>query len=51
MLPFAIWEQDWIDAIIEGWKTAGQPVESYVAGTWGPTASSLMLDRDGRSRQ
>ena len=39
----------WIDEIIEGWETSGQPVESYVAGTWGPTASSLMLDRDDRS--
>ncbi|MGD9021586.1 MAG: glucose-6-phosphate dehydrogenase, partial [Lysobacterales bacterium] len=39
----------WIDAIIEGWKSAGQPVENYVAGTWGPTAASLMLDRDGRT--
>ena len=24
-------------------------VEYYVAGTWGPSASSLLLDRDGRS--
>ena len=39
----------WIDGIIDGWETSGQPVEEYVAGTWGPTASSLMLDRDGRS--
>jgi glucose-6-phosphate 1-dehydrogenase len=39
----------WIDGIIAGWEESGQPVESYVAGTWGPTASSLMLDRDARS--
>lgn len=39
----------WIDEIIDGWKTSGQPVEGYVAGTWGPTASSLMLDRDNRN--
>ena len=39
----------WIDEIIDGWEAAGQPVEGYVAGTWGPTASSLMLDRDGRT--
>lgn len=39
----------WIDEIIEGWEASGQAVEGYVAGTWGPTASSLMLDRDGRS--
>jgi glucose-6-phosphate 1-dehydrogenase len=39
----------WIDRIIAGWEEARQPVEGYVAGTSGPTASSLMLDRDGRS--
>lgn len=39
----------WIDEIISGWETSGQPVEGYVAGTWGPTSSSLMLDRDARS--
>jgi glucose-6-phosphate 1-dehydrogenase len=39
----------WIDGIIEGWAEKQPEVEGYVAGTWGPTASSLMLDRDGRS--
>jgi len=39
----------WIDEIISGWEVADQPVAAYVAGTWGPTASSLMLDRDARS--
>jgi len=39
----------WIDRIIAGWEESNQPVEGYVAGTSGPTASSLMLDRDGRS--
>jgi len=39
----------WIDGIIDGWAEAQQKVEGYVAGTWGPTASSLLLDRDGRS--
>ena len=38
----------WIDGIIEGWEVSKQKVETYVAGSWGPTASSLMLDRDGR---
>jgi glucose-6-phosphate 1-dehydrogenase len=40
---------NWIDGIIAGWETAKQPVDGYVAGTWGPTSASLMLDRDGRS--
>ncbi len=39
----------WIDGIIDGWQTAKQKVESYVAGSWGPAASSLLLDRDGRA--
>jgi len=39
----------WIDRIIAGWEDANQPVEGYVAGSSGPTAASLMLDRDGRS--
>ena len=38
----------WIDDILAAWEQTGQPVEEYVAGTWGPTAASLLLDRDGR---
>jgi glucose-6-phosphate 1-dehydrogenase len=38
----------WIDDIVDGWAQSGQKVEGYVAGTWGPTAASLLLDRDGR---
>jgi len=43
----AAWQ--WIDGIIESWEVSKQKVESYVSGTWGPTASSMMLDRDGRA--
>ena len=39
----------WIDGIIAGWAEKGPKVAGYVAGTWGPTASDVMLDRDGRS--
>ena len=39
----------WIDGIIEGWETSKQKADAYVAGSWGPTASSLLLDRDGRA--
>lgn len=38
----------WIDSIIAGWGESNQKVETYVAGSWGPTSSSLLLDRDGR---
>ncbi len=43
----AAWQ--WIDGIIKGWAESDQKVETYVAGSWGPTASSLLLDRDGRA--
>jgi glucose-6-phosphate 1-dehydrogenase len=39
----------WIDGIIASWKESKQKVESYVSGTWGPPASSMLLDRDGRA--
>jgi glucose-6-phosphate 1-dehydrogenase len=38
----------WIDSVIAGWEASKQKVESYVAGSWGPTDSSLLLDREGR---
>jgi len=38
----------WVDQIIAGWDESKAPVEKYVAGTWGPSAASLLLDRDGR---
>jgi len=38
----------WIDGIIEGWKSTKMPVQKYVAGTWGPTDSVRLLDRDNR---
>ena len=43
----AAWQ--WIDGIIAGWAESKQKVESYVSGSWGPAASSLLLDRDGRT--
>ncbi|HEX5787628.1 MAG TPA: glucose-6-phosphate dehydrogenase, partial [Woeseiaceae bacterium] len=45
----AAWE--WVDSIIAGWAEHPQKVEAYVAGSWGPTSSSLLLDRDGRAWQ
>jgi glucose-6-phosphate 1-dehydrogenase len=41
----------WIDRLIAGWQERDQKVEKYVAGSWGPSAASTMLDRDGRSWQ
>ncbi|MEN7342664.1 MAG: glucose-6-phosphate dehydrogenase [Pseudomonadota bacterium] len=39
----------WIDGIIDAWSDAAMPVQPYVAGTWGPTASAVLLDRDDRA--
>ena len=41
----------WADSIIDAWETTRQKVESYVAGSWGPSAASTLLDRDQRSWQ
>ena len=41
----------WVDSIVAGWAESQQKVETYVAGSWGPTSSSLLLDRDDRRWQ
>ena len=41
----------WIDGIIDGWEQAETRLESYVAGSWGPAAAAMLLDRDGRAWQ
>ena len=39
----------WIDTIIDGWQQTGQKMDTYSAGTWGPTAASMLLDRENRA--
>ncbi|MEM9743731.1 MAG: glucose-6-phosphate dehydrogenase [Pseudomonadota bacterium] len=39
----------WVDRILAGWRDEGTPPETYAAGTWGPTLSTQLLERDGRS--
>ncbi|MEM7425891.1 MAG: glucose-6-phosphate dehydrogenase [Pseudomonadota bacterium] len=39
----------WIDPIIAGWEARGMKPGSYSAGTWGPTASIALIERDGRT--
>lgn len=39
----------WIDDILAGWAEAKQKVESYVAGSWGPPAAAMLMDRDARA--
>jgi glucose-6-phosphate 1-dehydrogenase len=37
----------WIDPIREGWVRHDERIKSYVAGSWGPAASSALISRDG----
>ncbi|PIT69466.1 glucose-6-phosphate dehydrogenase [Bartonella tribocorum] len=38
----------WIDPILEGWQAAKQPIYEYSAGSWGPSASTVLMERDKR---
>ncbi|MDD9334039.1 MAG: glucose-6-phosphate dehydrogenase, partial [Bartonella sp.] len=38
----------WIDPILEGWEAIKQPIYGYSAGSWGPSASTVLMERDGR---
>ena len=42
---------DWCDPILESWQEAPLAVKSYAAGTWGPSASVALIERDERSWQ
>ncbi len=37
----------WIDPIIDGWRQYDEKPKSYIAGGWGPSASSTLIGRDG----
>jgi len=37
----------WVDPIREGWSQSDEPPRHYIAGTWGPSASSALMSRDG----
>jgi len=39
----------WIDPIREAWDRAAEPPQPYTAGTWGPTGSIALIERDGRT--
>ncbi|VTU19659.1 Glucose-6-phosphate 1-dehydrogenase [Variovorax sp. PBL-H6] len=36
----------WVEPLIDSWASEGSP-RPYAAGTWGPSASSAMIARDG----
>ncbi len=37
----------WVEPILDFWKQDARPPRPYAAGTWGPSASSAMIARDG----
>lgn len=39
----------WIDPLIGGWLETGQQCAKYTAGSWGPTASVALIEREGRT--
>ncbi|MYL27799.1 MULTISPECIES: glucose-6-phosphate dehydrogenase [Halomonadaceae] len=42
----AAWE--WVDPILQNWRDSGARPEPYRAGTWGPSAATMLLASDGR---
>lgn len=43
----AAWK--WIDPILGAWEDTRQEAQGYTAGTWGPSASIALIERDGRT--
>ena len=39
----------WTDPILEAWDAARIAPSAYTAGTWGPSASIALIERDGRT--
>jgi glucose-6-phosphate 1-dehydrogenase len=39
----------WIDPILNAWEQNRQDVQGYTAGTWGPSSSIALIERDGRT--
>jgi glucose-6-phosphate 1-dehydrogenase len=37
----------WVQPILEHWASGAAPPRPYAAGTWGPSAASAMIARDG----
>lgn len=43
----AAWQ--WIDPILDGWAASREAPKTYTAGTWGPSSSIALIERDGRT--
>jgi glucose-6-phosphate 1-dehydrogenase len=43
----AAWK--WVDPILDYWKSSNDEPKRYTSGTWGPSSSVALIERDGRS--
>ncbi|MEM1376497.1 MAG: glucose-6-phosphate dehydrogenase [Pseudomonadota bacterium] len=43
----AAWQ--WVDPILNAWEETGMRPQNYTAGTWGPSSSIALIERDGRT--
>jgi glucose-6-phosphate 1-dehydrogenase len=39
----------WVEPILEAWSSRPDHPRAYPAGSWGPTASIALIERDGRT--
>ncbi len=39
----------WVEPILRAWEDAPEKPRPYAAGSWGPTASIALIERDGRT--
>ena len=39
----------WVDGLIDAWEQSGDKPETYAAGTDGPLAAAMLMDRDNRA--
>jgi glucose-6-phosphate 1-dehydrogenase len=39
----------WTDKILQAWSARDEPPKPYTAGSWGPSASVALIERDGRT--
>ncbi len=39
----------WVEPILDAWRDSPEHPKPYAAGSWGPTASIALIERDGRT--
>ena len=43
----AAWQ--WVNPILDAWEETAQSAQTYTSGTWGPSGSIALIERDGRT--